>query len=146
VTQFRPAALLAYTPSSQRATSASKVEPCGTLLCHPATPKLAVTASPPGTPGKGVAVQYRPAPGASSIQAANVAGAAPAWVRLSLDSVAAGNFTASWSINGFSWTVLGTVHVPFAGSEFYIGLPVTSHNAASSASAVFDAIAVTGAF
>ena len=98
------------------------------------------------TPGKGVAVQYRPAPGASSIQAANVAGAAPAWVRLSLDSVAAGNFTASWSINGFSWTVLGTVHVPFAGSEFYIGLPVTSHNAASSVSAVFDAIAVTGAF
>ena len=98
------------------------------------------------TPGKGVAVQYRPAPGASSLQAANVAGAAPAWVRLSLDSVAAGNFTAAWSSNGFSWTVLGTVHVPFAGSQFYIGLPVTSHNAAASASAVFDAVTVTGAF
>jgi hypothetical protein len=38
------------------------------------------------------------------------------------------------------------VHVLFSGSGFYIGLPVTSHNAAASASAVFDGVAVTGAF
>jgi hypothetical protein len=94
------------------------------------------------TPGKGVAVQYRPAPGAATVQAANVPGVAPAWVRLSLDSRAAGNVTASWSTNGFSWTVLGTVHVNFTAAAFWIGLPITGHTAAASTSVVFDAVAV----
>jgi hypothetical protein len=94
------------------------------------------------TPGKGVAMQYRPSPGGPSVQAANVAGAAPAWVRLSLDNVTAGNFTASWSTDGFSWKVLGTVPVHFAADEFYVGLPITSHNATVSTSVVFDAVGV----
>jgi hypothetical protein len=91
------------------------------------------------TPGKGVAMQSRATPGGASVQAANVPGAAPAWVRLTLSS---GTFTASWSSGGDHWTTLGSVRVPFAAREFYIGLPVTSHNAAASTSVVFDDVAV----
>jgi hypothetical protein len=35
------------------------------------------------------------------------------------------------------------VNIPFPASEFYIGLPVTSHNAAASTSAVFDDVVVS---
>jgi regulation of enolase protein 1 (concanavalin A-like superfamily) len=91
------------------------------------------------TPGKGVAMQYRPASGAASVQAADVPGAAPAWVRLVRHG---GTFTASWSADGEHWTTLGSVNVPFAATQFYIGLPITSHNAASSASVTFDDVSV----
>jgi hypothetical protein len=91
------------------------------------------------TPEKGVAMQYRSTPGGSSVQAADVPGAAPAWVRLVRSN---GTFTASWSSDGERWIVLGTVHVSFATTNFYIGLPLTSHDAAASASATFDDIAV----
>jgi regulation of enolase protein 1 (concanavalin A-like superfamily) len=91
------------------------------------------------TPGKGVAMQYRPTPGGASVQAADVSGAAPAWVRLVRSN---GAFTASWSSDGDHWTVLGTVHVSFAATNFYIGLPVTSHDAATSASATFDDVTI----
>jgi hypothetical protein len=91
------------------------------------------------TPGKGVAMQSRATPGGASVQAANVPGAAPAWVRLTLSR---GTFTSSWSSDGDHWTVLGTVNVPFAAREFYIGLPVTSHDAAASTSVAFDDVTV----
>jgi regulation of enolase protein 1 (concanavalin A-like superfamily) len=95
------------------------------------------------TPGKGVAMQYRAAPGAASLQAANVAGTAPAWVRLSVQN---GDVTSSWSTDGEHWTALGSVHIPFAATELYVGLPVTSHNASVSASAVFDDVEVGSPF
>jgi len=78
------------------------------------------------TPAKGVAMQYRRSPGAASVQVADVPGAAPAWVRLVRTN---GTFTASWSSDGEEWHVLGSVHVAFAAAQFYVGLPVTSHNA-----------------
>ena len=95
------------------------------------------------TPGKGVAMQSRATPGGASLQTAQVAGAAPAWVRLSLR---AGTFTSSWSRDGDHWTVLGSVSVPFAAREFYIGLPVTSHDAAVQTAVVFDDVAVSPPF
>jgi hypothetical protein len=95
------------------------------------------------TPGRGVAMQYRDTPGGTSVQAADVAGAAPAWVRLTLSN---GTFTASWSSDGDHWIVLGSVSVPFASRDFYIGLPVTSHNAAVQTSVVFDDVAVSPPF
>jgi hypothetical protein len=98
------------------------------------------------TPGEGVAMQYRSTPGAASLQAANVAGAAPAWVRLSVaitsGTTRSGTFTSSWSSDGEHWTTLGSVTMPFPVSEFYLGLPVTSHNATTSTSAVFDDVVV----
>ena len=95
------------------------------------------------TPGKGVAMQYRPEPGGASLQAANVAGKAPAWVRVSVQD---GTVTSSWSTDGDRWTVLGSVHIAFAATELYVGLPVTSHNASTSASAVFDDIEIGTTF
>lgn len=98
------------------------------------------------SPGKGVAMQYRSTPGAASLQAANVPGAAPAWVRLRIaitsSPTRSGTFTSSWSSDGEHWTTLGSVTMPFPASEFYIGLPVTSHNATASTSAVFDDVVV----
>jgi hypothetical protein len=91
------------------------------------------------TPGKGVAMQYRPAPGAASVQAADVPGAAPAWVRLSRFH---GTFTSSWSADGEHWTVLGSVNMTFGSTRFYVGLPMTSHNAVASASVTFDDVSV----
>jgi hypothetical protein len=91
------------------------------------------------TPGKGVAMQYRPTPGAASVQAADVPGAAPAWVRLSRFH---GTFTSSWSTDGEHWTVLGSVDMTFGSAQFYVGLPVTSHNAGASATVTFDDVSV----
>jgi hypothetical protein len=96
------------------------------------------------TPGKGVAMQYRGSPRAASVQVADVPGAAPAWVRLvrSHDT-----FTASWSSDGEDWKVLGSVHVPFAAAQFYVGLPVTSHNAGpGDASAIFRGVSIDPPF
>jgi hypothetical protein len=93
------------------------------------------------TPGKGVAMQYRATPRAASVQAATVPGHAPAWVRLTL-SRATGTFTSSWSSDGEHWTGLGSVHVSFAATTFYVGLPVSSHNASASTPAVFDDVVV----
>jgi len=95
------------------------------------------------TRGKGVAMQYRPEPGGTSLQAANVAGTAPAWIRLSVSN---GTVTSSWSTDGDRWTVLGTVHIPFTAPFLYVGLPVTSHNGSASASAVFDDVQIGSQF
>jgi FG-GAP-like repeat len=95
------------------------------------------------TPGKGVAMQYRPTPDGASVQAIDVAGAAPAWLRLSKGNDV---FTASWSADGENWTVLGSVRVPFAARQFYIGLPVTSHDTVSATSVTFDDVAVDPPF
>jgi len=91
------------------------------------------------TPGKGVAMQYRSAPDSASAQVADVSGAAPAWVRLSLNN---GLATAWWSSDGEQWTSLGSVHVPFAATFLYVGLPVTSHSATASTTAVFDDVVI----
>ncbi|MGH9140812.1 MAG: hypothetical protein ACRD2I_06685, partial [Vicinamibacterales bacterium] len=95
------------------------------------------------TPEKGVAMQYRPSPGGASLQVADVPGIAPAWVRLARSN---DTFTAWWSSDGERWTVLGSVHVPFAATQFYIGLPVTSHDAGVTASATFRGVSVDPPF
>jgi hypothetical protein len=86
------------------------------------------------TPGKGISMQYRPTPGGPSLQAANVPGAAPGWVRLAKRGT---TLTSSWSKDGVIWTTLATVNLPFT-APFYVGLPVTSHTTSSTATAVFD--------
>jgi cytochrome c len=97
------------------------------------------------TPGSGIAVQYRSSRGGASQHVTPVAGTAPAWVRLSI-STSDHTFTSAWSADGEHWTTLGTVTVNFAASEFYIGLPVSSHNTTTATSAVFDEVTVTNGF
>ncbi len=88
------------------------------------------------TPARGVSMQYRPTVGGTSRQAANVPATVPGWVRLARHG---DTFTSSWSTDGVNWTTLSAIDVPFA-TDFYFGLPVTSHKASRTATGLFDGV------
>ena len=91
------------------------------------------------SPGKGIAMQYRSATGGASSQIAQQAGMAPEWVRITR----AGNtFTGYASEDGVTWRTVGAVTIAMSG-DAYAGLPVTSHNNATLATATFDKLSVT---
>jgi regulation of enolase protein 1 (concanavalin A-like superfamily) len=87
------------------------------------------------TPGKGVAMQYRPSTGASAVNLAETAGPiAPYWVQL----VRSGStFTGYTSSDGVIWTQLGTISIGMAGS-IQAGLAVTSHDDTQLNASTFD--------
>jgi hypothetical protein len=85
------------------------------------------------SPGRGVAMQWRPGTGAPSMSTTPRPGAAPAWVRLVRR---VNTYTGYTSTDGVTWVALGTVEIPMSPSVY--GLAVTSHNAAAVATAVFD--------
>jgi regulation of enolase protein 1 (concanavalin A-like superfamily) len=84
--------------------------------------------------GKGVSFQYRTATGGQTFQVTPGTGAAPTWLRITRSG---DRIDAFWSANGSTWNSLGFVSIPMADNVF-VGLPVTSHNTAASATAVFD--------
>ena len=89
------------------------------------------------TPGKGVAMQYRPAHAAASIQAGVIAGAAPEWVRLTrVDN----QFTGYASEDGVTWRMVGTVTME--SPLFEPVLAVTSHDNSRLTTAVFENVEV----
>ncbi len=91
------------------------------------------------TPGNGVAFQWRATTGAESTHTAGPAGAAPMWVRL----VRAGStFTAYSSLNGTTWTLVGSSTIAMPAGVL-IGLPITSHANTTRATAVVDSVVVT---
>jgi regulation of enolase protein 1 (concanavalin A-like superfamily) len=90
------------------------------------------------SPGKGVAMQRRASTNGASANAAVAAGAAPRWLRLTR---AGDTFTGHTSTDGVTWTLLGTTTVSM-DDNVLIGLPVTSHNNATLATAVFDDVVV----
>ncbi|MGB2864457.1 MAG: hypothetical protein WBC05_14110, partial [Sedimentisphaerales bacterium] len=55
----------------------------------------------------------------------------------------AGNFTAYSSANGSTWDMLGTENITM-GANVYIGLALTSHDAALTCQAVFTNVTTTG--
>jgi hypothetical protein len=84
------------------------------------------------TPGKGVAMQYRPEYNGPSVQIGIRAGLAPEWVRLTqLD----GTFKGYASEDGLTWHLIGSITVGWSGEP---GLAVTSHNNAMLTRAVFE--------
>lgn len=93
------------------------------------------------TPGQGVALTARPTVGASSYNYGTVTGiTAPVWLKL----VRAGNvFTASYSTNGTTWTVVGSVTVAMSNTT-NVGLAVTAHKQGALATATFDNVSRTG--
>ena len=93
------------------------------------------------TPGQGVSFQRRPGTGATSVDTTTADITAPQWVKIERDL--SGNFTASYSANGTSWTVAGTENIQMS-SNVYIGLALTSHDAALACQAVFSNITTTG--
>jgi hypothetical protein len=96
------------------------------------------------TPANGVASQYRPSTGGTSGSYNQTGVAAPCWVKL--ERSVSGNFTVSHSANGTSWQqVTGATpqNIPM-GSNVYIGLALTSHDAALTCQAVFSNVTITG--
>jgi hypothetical protein len=93
------------------------------------------------TPGQGVSFQRRPGTGATSVDTTTADITAPQWVKIERDL--SGNFTASYSANGTSWTVAGTENLQMS-SKVYIGLALTSHDAALTCQAVFSNATTTG--
>jgi hypothetical protein len=96
------------------------------------------------TPGNGVAMQYRPSTGGTSANYNQTGVAAPYWVKV--ERSISGLFTVSQSANGTSWQpVTGAVAqtIPM-GTNVYIGLALTAHNAALTCQAVFSNVTTTG--
>jgi len=96
------------------------------------------------TPANGVASQYRPSTGGTSGNYNQTGVAAPYWVKL--ERSVSGNFTVSHSANGANWQpVTGATpqNIPM-GSNVYIGLALTSHDAALTCQAVFSNVTTTG--
>jgi len=96
------------------------------------------------TPANGVASQGRDFTDGVSFNTAQGGITAPYWVKLERD--AAGNFTASHSANGTTWQpVTGATpkNIPM-NTTVYIGLALTSHDAALKCQAVFTNVTTTG--
>ena len=90
---------------------------------------------------RGVAFQRRAAQGMDTIGTTEAGPSAPYWVKIERDI--GGMMTASHSADGNTWIPIGgemiTMNVPV-----YIGLAVTSHEAAATCEAVFSNVNVTG--
>ena len=93
------------------------------------------------TPGSGISFQRRPSTGGTSVDTTTAGITAPYWVKL--ERSISGNFTGYTSDNGTTWTLQGTEPIPM-GSNVYIGLAVTSHDAALTCQAVFSNVTTTG--
>jgi hypothetical protein len=96
------------------------------------------------TPANGVAAQGRPSTGGVSFNTNQSGITAPYWLKL--ECSVSGNFTVFHSANGTSWQqVTGAMpqNIPM-GSNVYIGLALTSHDAALTCQAVFSNVTTTG--
>jgi hypothetical protein len=90
----------------------------------------------------GVSFQRRPETGGASAADTTAELTAPYWVKI--ERTLAGNFTAYSSANGSTWQMLGVAEPIQMGSNVYIGLAVTSHNATAACQAVFSNVTTTG--
>jgi hypothetical protein len=90
----------------------------------------------------GVSFQRRPETGGDSVADTTAGIFAPYWVKLERDL--AGSFSAYSSANGSSWQKLGVSEPIQMGTNVYIGLAVTSHDASLTCEAVFTNVTTTG--
>ncbi|MGZ4987127.1 MAG: polysaccharide lyase family 8 super-sandwich domain-containing protein, partial [Limisphaerales bacterium] len=91
--------------------------------------------------GAGTAFQRRQSTGAYMVNTAGGNYTAPYWVKLSRNG---NTFTAYVSADGTSWTQVGTDTISMA-STIYVGLPLTSHNNTTSATASVSNVTVSSA-
>jgi hypothetical protein len=94
------------------------------------------------TPGSGVSFQRRIETGGDSADDTTGGITAPYWVKIERDL--AGNFKAYSSANGSTWQMQGVAEPIQMGTNVYIGLAVTAHNAGATCEAVFTNVATTG--
>ena len=93
------------------------------------------------TPAQGLAYQRRITAGAESLHTSGGLATAPYWVRL----VRAGQlFTSYVSADGASWQPIGSETIAM-GPSVQVGLVVTSHDAARTATATFSNVSVSTA-
>jgi hypothetical protein len=94
------------------------------------------------TPAQGISFQRRMTADNASSDTTTDGIEAPYWVKIERDL--AGNLTASSSADGATWTVQGVPENIQMGADVYIGLAVTSHDAAATSQAVFTNVTITG--
>jgi hypothetical protein len=93
------------------------------------------------TPSSGVSFQRRLMTGGASTDTTTTGITAPQWVKI--ERSISGNFTASYSENGTSWTQIEDEIVNM-NATVYIGLALTSHNTEATCEAVFSNVSFTG--
>ncbi len=96
------------------------------------------------TPSNGVSLQWRNATGGSSstIQVAGVGAPSashPVWLKLVKNG---SNYAGYYSLNGTSWTEVGSTVVTLSNAEYLAGLAVDSHNNGVLGTATFDNVSV----
>jgi len=96
------------------------------------------------TPANGVAAQGRDTMGGASFNTNQTGVSAPYWVKL--ERSASGNFVVSHSANGTTWSPVtgASPHSISMSATVYIGLALTSHDAALTSTAVFSNVTTTG--
>jgi hypothetical protein len=94
------------------------------------------------TPLQGVSFQRRNDTGSTSAADTTSGISAPHWVKIERDL--SGNFAAYQSTNGSNWQMVGLPDNISMTSNVYIGLAVTSHDAALTCQAVFSNVTTTG--
>jgi hypothetical protein len=94
------------------------------------------------TPESGVSFQRRIETSGDSTDDTTSGITAPYWVKI--ERSMAGNFTAFSSTNGSTWQKLGASESIQMGTNVYIGLAVTAHNASATCQAVFTNVTTTG--
>jgi phosphatidylserine/phosphatidylglycerophosphate/cardiolipin synthase-like enzyme/regulation of enolase protein 1 (concanavalin A-like superfamily) len=87
---------------------------------------------------KGVALQWRPSTGGTSLSAAGTLSTPPRWVRLDRSG---DSFTGFESADGVNWTVVTTTNIPMAQNVF-VGLAATSHTTSAQTTATIDHVSV----
>jgi regulation of enolase protein 1 (concanavalin A-like superfamily) len=87
---------------------------------------------------KGLAFQRRTSTDGISTSTTGAAGASPYWIRL--DRIGT-TFSAYQSADGLLWSLVDTATIPMAGTVA-IGLGVSSHTTAATATATFDNVSV----
>ena len=95
------------------------------------------------TPAQGVSFQRRTVTDDTTSNTTTGGIVAPYWVKIERDI--AGNFTAYSSTNGSVWTMQGAFENIQMGTNVYIGLALTSHDAALTCQTVFTNVTATGA-
>jgi len=93
------------------------------------------------TPDNGASFQYRANTGGTSASTDAAGFKTPYWVRITRTGNA---FKAERSADGKTWTQVGTDQSILLSANAYIGLAVTSHNAAAYSTAEFSNVATAG--
>jgi len=96
------------------------------------------------TPAQGIVFEYRPSAGGNNVGNAGQGPEVPAPYWVKIERGISGNFTASSSTNGSTWQIMGVPENVPMGTNVYIGLALTSHDAALTCQAVFSNVTTTG--